>query len=107
MLDVKIETAEEQRVGGRIKVAEEKIAQAGENIERLRKKVTNAVEDKYDDARRAIRRGRHAAEDMAGDLVNEATYRIKRDPLNSVAITFGVGLGMGVLIGWLIKRDRG
>ncbi|MFM8393316.1 MAG: hypothetical protein ACKOB4_05270 [Acidobacteriota bacterium] len=102
MLDVTIETTEEQGVGGRMKVAEEKIAQAGENIDRLRKKVTHAVEDKYDDARRAIRRGRHAAEDM----VDEASYRIKRDPLNAVAITFGVGLGMGVLIGWFLKRDR-
>jgi ElaB/YqjD/DUF883 family membrane-anchored ribosome-binding protein len=102
MLDVKIETTEEQGVLGRMKVAEEKIAQAGENMGRLRRKVTNTVEDKYDDARRAIRRGRHAAE----DLVDEASYRVKRDPLNSVAITFGVGLGMGVRIGWFLKRDR-
>ncbi len=102
MLDQTIGTAEEQGVGSRIKSAEEKITRAGETVERLRRKVTNTVEDKYDDARRAIRRGRHAAE----DLVDEASYRIKRDPLNSVAITFGVGLGMGVLIGWFMKRDR-
>jgi len=53
------------------------------------------------EARRLAKRGRYAAE----DLVDEASYRIKRDPLRSVAITLAVGLGVGALAGWLAGRS--
>lgn len=63
-------------------------------------KMNDVIEDGYDAARRVVRRSRHAAE----DIVDEASRRVKRDPLLSVAITFGVGLGLGSAIGWLLAR---
>ena len=81
---------------------EERLTRVSAEANRLRHKVTKAVEDKYDDARRAVRRGKYAAEDM----IDETAYRIKRDPFRSVAVTFGVGLGLGAVIGWLGKRGR-
>ena len=54
------------------------------------------------EARRIAKRGRYAAE----DLVDETTYRIKRDPLRSVAITFAIGLGVGALAGWMAGRAQ-
>lgn len=103
MLETTVEAEKEQGVTGRVRAVEERIAEIGAEAGRLRRKVTGAVEEKYDEARRVIRRGQHAAE----DLVDETSYRIKRDPLASVAVTFGVGLGLGLLIGALVKRDRG
>lgn len=78
------------------------LGQLGAEANRLRRQVANAVEDRYDDARRTIRRGRYAA----ADALDETAYRIKRDPFNAVAATFGAGLVAGVLIGWLLRGDR-
>lgn len=85
-----------------VMLAEEKLAQMGAEAARIKDRVSNAVEDKYDAAKRAVRRGKYVAE----DLIDETSYRIKRDPLSSVAVTFGVGVGLGVVIGWLVSRDR-
>lgn len=66
----------------------------------LKNKVSEAVEEGLDATRRTIKRSRRAAE----DLVEEIAHQIKRDPLRAVAVTFGVGLGLGALIGWLSAR---
>ena len=42
----------------------------------------------------------------AGQLAGNATGRIKDDPLRSAAVTFGIGLGLGVLIGWRLGRQQ-
>ncbi len=102
MLELKNELELELETSPRMKAAEERLAQATAEADRLRRRVAHAVEDRYDEARRAVRRGRYAAE----DLVDETSHRIKRDPLASVATTFGVGLAAGMIIGWLMKRDR-
>ncbi len=70
--------------------------------ERVGERMSDAIEEGYVVARRAVRRGRHAAE----DLIDETSYRIKRDPLSAVAVTFGVGLGLGSIVGWLLTRRR-
>ena len=70
------------------------------DVERLKKKVENAVEDAVLDARRLARKGRYAVE----DVMDDAAYRIKKDPLRSVGYGFGAGLGLGVLTGWLLTR---
>ena len=52
------------------------------------------------DARRAVRRGWHTAE----DFVDEVASTVKRQPLKSIGVTFGVALGIGALAGWLGTR---
>ena len=52
------------------------------------------------DARRAARRRWCAAE----DLLEGATFAVKREPLKSMGLTFGVALGIGMLAGWLATR---
>jgi ElaB/YqjD/DUF883 family membrane-anchored ribosome-binding protein len=84
-------------------IVEERLNQITQEVERLREKVSQTVEDRIDSAARVVRRGKYAAE----DLLDETTYRIKRDPLPSVAVTFGIGVGVGLLVGWLLGRgDR-
>lgn len=83
-----------------VQAGEEQIAQAGLKAAHLKEKLSHVVEDGVSATRKAIKRSRYAAEDM----IDETAYRIKRDPLRCVAITFGVGLGLGTLIGWLTTR---
>ena len=56
--------------------------------------IVSAVEDYADGTRRAVRRGRLAAE----ELIDEAAHSIKQRPLQTVALTFGLAFGTGVLI---------
>ena len=81
--------------------AGERVIKVGAEASRLKVQASHAVDDAMIEARRLAKRGRYAAE----DLVDETTYRIKRDPLRSVAITFAVGLGVGALAGWLAGRS--
>jgi len=81
--------------------AGERVIEAGAEATRLKVKASHAVEDAMLEARRIAKRGRYVAE----DLVDETAYRIKRDPLRSVAITFALGLGVGALAGWLAGRS--
>lgn len=80
----------------------EQLAYAGMEVDRMKVKMAQAVDDGVDAARKAVKRSRHAAEDM----IDETAYKIKHDPLQSVAITFGIGLGLGVLIGWILGREK-
>lgn len=66
------------------------------------KDIVSAVEDYAGGTRRAVRRGRHAAE----DLIDEAARSIKQRPLQTVALTFGLAFGTGVLFGWIASSTR-
>ena len=78
----------------------ENIAKAGYQVQKLKARATHAVEDGTVAAKRLVKRGRYAAE----DLRSETAHRIKRDPFRSVLITFGVGVGLGSLVGVLAGR---
>jgi ElaB/YqjD/DUF883 family membrane-anchored ribosome-binding protein len=76
----------------------EKVARAGYEVERLKARASHAVEDGTVAAKRMIKRGRYAAE----DLREETAHRIKRDPFRAVLVTFGVGVGVGIAFGSLV-----
>ena len=82
--------------------AGERVMHVGAEAARLKARASSAVEDAVIEARRFAKRSRYAAE----DLVDNTSYRIKRDPLRSVAITLAVGLAVGALAGWLCGRSR-
>jgi len=67
-----------------------------------KKALVSAVEDYVGAARRAMKRGRFAAE----DLMDEAAHSIKQRPLQTVALTFGLAFGAGALLGWVTSRTR-
>lgn len=52
------------------------------------------------DVRRAVRSGWRGAE----DLVDDVTIAVRREPLKSIGLTFGVALGIGTLAGWFATR---
>ncbi|MCW5961991.1 MAG: hypothetical protein KIS76_17650 [Pyrinomonadaceae bacterium] len=77
-----------------------KVVKAKLDVDRIKEKAGHVIEDSVIEAKRMIKKGRYAAE----DLVEDTAHRIKKDPLRSVGVTFGVGLGLGVFIGMLLKR---
>jgi ElaB/YqjD/DUF883 family membrane-anchored ribosome-binding protein len=76
-------------------------AQMGAGVERVKETVADAVEDGINTAKRAVKQGRHAAEDW----VDDAEYQVKQHPLSAVGVSFGIGLGLGAVIGVLLARN--
>jgi hypothetical protein len=81
----------------------ERLAEVGGEAARLKAAASHAVEDTVTGARRLAKRGRYAAE----DLMEDATHRVKRDPLRSVVLGFALGVGMGALAAWVATRNHG
>lgn len=73
----------------------------GLNVDEFKEKAAHALEDGITDAKRMIKRGRYAAE----DLVEDTAHYIKRDPWRSVGTTFAVGFGLGLAAGILLARN--
>jgi ElaB/YqjD/DUF883 family membrane-anchored ribosome-binding protein len=76
--------------------------QLGAEVERVKGAVADAVEDGINTAKRAVKQGRRAAE----DLVDDAEYRVKQHPLSALGVSFGIGLGLGAVIGVLLARNE-
>ncbi len=64
-------------------------------VTRIRETVTEAVDDGVKSAVRALKQGRHAAE----DAIDDARHTVKQNPLQSVGLVFVVG----VLAGWVVS----
>jgi ElaB/YqjD/DUF883 family membrane-anchored ribosome-binding protein len=69
-------------------------------LSRIKTIVTDAVEDGVQSAVKALKQGRHAAE----DAIDEARHTVKQNPLQSVGVVFAAGILTGSLIGWLATR---
>jgi ElaB/YqjD/DUF883 family membrane-anchored ribosome-binding protein len=75
--------------------------QLGSEVKRVKEAVAGAVDNGVVAAKRAVKQGRRAAE----DLVDDAEYRIKQRPFSALGVTFGVGMGLGAAIGILLARN--
>jgi ElaB/YqjD/DUF883 family membrane-anchored ribosome-binding protein len=75
----------------------ERLVEVGGDAARLKSVASHAVEDAVTEAKRFAKRGRYAAE----DLIDDAAYRVKRDPFRSVALGFAVGFSLGALVIWM------
>jgi len=63
---------------------------------RMKAAIADAIEDRMHMARRAVKHGYRATE----DIVDDTTRRIKRDPLRAV----GLSLVAGMVLGWLLPH---
>ena len=75
--------------------------QVGAEVKRVKEAVADAVDNGIVAAKRAVKQGRRAAE----DLVDDAEYRIKQRPFSALGVTLGIGMGLGAAIGVLLARN--
>jgi ElaB/YqjD/DUF883 family membrane-anchored ribosome-binding protein len=85
---------------GKVRHVGERLMEVGGEVSRLKNEASQAVEDGVVTARRLARRSRYAA----GDLIDDAAHRVKRDPLRSVVMGLAIGFGLGALAVWLVTR---
>jgi ElaB/YqjD/DUF883 family membrane-anchored ribosome-binding protein len=60
--------------------------------------MAEAMGDRMNTARRAVKHGYRATE----DFVDDTTHRIKRDPLRAVGLSLVSGMALGMTLGWLV-----
>jgi ElaB/YqjD/DUF883 family membrane-anchored ribosome-binding protein len=76
------------------------------SVPKIKARLTDKFEDGVRSARRAIKHGRYAAE----DLIEEAQHTIRQKPLEAVAVVLAAGVLAGALAGgfvtWLGFRRR-
>ncbi|MEQ1910758.1 MAG: hypothetical protein ABMA15_18200 [Vicinamibacterales bacterium] len=93
----------EPNVRERIVDAGRRVVQAANDARALKSVASDALEDGLYTARRAVKT---AARDLV-DVRDEASYRIKKAPMQSVGMAFGAGLCVGVAavaLAWLAGR---
>jgi ElaB/YqjD/DUF883 family membrane-anchored ribosome-binding protein len=76
------------------------LAGIGYEAAKLKVAAEHAVEDGKLAAQRLAKQGYRKME----DVVDETQYRIKRNPLESVGIAFGIGAILGCMIGYTLSR---
>ena len=82
--------------------AGQELGKLGLDSAQIKTKIEDAVENGIQAAKRTVKNGQHAAE----DVLDEAKYKIKREPLRSVAVSLGIGLGLGAIVGWVVSRNH-
>jgi ElaB/YqjD/DUF883 family membrane-anchored ribosome-binding protein len=75
--------------------------QLGAEVKRVKEAVADAVDNGVVAAKRKVKQGRRAAE----DLVDDAEYRVKQHPFSALGVSFGIGMGLGAAIGVLLARN--
>lgn len=78
----------------------EQISETVEKAARATSGICDSVQESLEDARLLARRGAHRAE----ELIAEGEKHIRRHPSAAVSGIFVLGLGIGVLVGWTLRR---
>ena len=78
-------------------------AQVAESIRKLTR-ATSAMAEAIDEGVGAIKLAVKRSGDLAEEMMDDTTQRVKRHPVESVVATFTLGLMVGGLIGWMASR---
>jgi ElaB/YqjD/DUF883 family membrane-anchored ribosome-binding protein len=84
-------------------ILEKADAQVAESIHKL-SRATSAMAEAIDEGVGVIKRTVKRSGDVAEELMDDATQRVKRHPVETMAATFAFGLVAGAFIGWMITR---
>jgi ElaB/YqjD/DUF883 family membrane-anchored ribosome-binding protein len=76
------------------------LAESARQASRVTSAVADAVVDGVAAAKRVVKQGGDAAEEFFDDT----TKRLQRHPIETIAVTLAIGISVGVVIGWLVKR---
>lgn len=78
----------------------EQISETVEKAARATSNIGDAVQERLQDAKVIARRSAHRAE----ELLEEGEKHIRRHPTAAVTGIFVLGLGIGGLVGWTLRR---
>ena len=78
-------------------------AQVAESIRKLTR-ATSAMAEAIDEGVGAIKLAVKRSGDLAEEMMDDTTQRVKRHPVETVVATFTLGLIVGGLIGWMASR---
>jgi ElaB/YqjD/DUF883 family membrane-anchored ribosome-binding protein len=84
-------------------ILEKADVQVAESIRKL-SRATSAMADAIDEGVGVIKRAVKRSGDVAEELMDDTTQRVKRHPVETIAATLAFGLVAGVFIGWMMKR---
>ena len=84
-------------------ILEKADAQVAESIRKLTR-ATSAMADAIDEGVGVIKHAVKRSGDVAEELMDDTTQRVKRHPMETVAATFALGVLVGGLMGWIASR---
>jgi ElaB/YqjD/DUF883 family membrane-anchored ribosome-binding protein len=84
-------------------IVEKAEAQVAESIRKLTR-ATSAMAEAIDEGVGAIKLAVKRSGDLAEEMIDDTTQRVKRHPVETVVATFTLGLIVGGLIGWMASR---
>lgn len=79
----------------------EYIAESARTASRVTSAVADVIQDGLGAARRVAKQGGDAAEEFFDDT----TKRLQRHPVETVISSVAVGIAMGIVIGWMLRRE--
>jgi ElaB/YqjD/DUF883 family membrane-anchored ribosome-binding protein len=82
-------------------IVEKADAQVAESIRKLTR-ATSAMAEAIDEGVGAIKLAVKRSGDMAEEMMDDTTQRVKRHPVETVVATFTLGLIVGGLISWMV-----
>ena len=84
-------------------ILEKADAQVAESIRKL-SRATSAMAEAIDEGVGAIKLAVKRSGDLAEELMDDTTQRVKRHPVGAMVATLAVGLVAGAFIGWMVSR---
>jgi len=84
-------------------ILEKADAQVAESIRKL-SRATSAMAEAIDEGAGAIKLAVKRSGDLAEELMDDTTQRVKRHPVEAMVATLAVGLVAGIFIGWMVSR---
>ena len=71
-------------------------------VAKIKATLVEAVDDGIRSALRAVKQGRHAAE----DAIDDAKHAVRKNPAQAVGVVFLAGVVAGCLVGWMATRRQ-
>jgi hypothetical protein len=84
-------------------IVEKADAQVVESIRKLTR-ATSAMAEAIDEGVGAIKLAVKRSGDLAEEMMDDTTQRVKRHPVETMVATFSVGIIVGGFIGWMVFR---
>jgi ElaB/YqjD/DUF883 family membrane-anchored ribosome-binding protein len=84
-------------------IVEKADAQVAESIRKLTR-ATSAMAEAIDEGVGAIKLAVKRSGDLAEEMIDDTTQRVKRHPVETMVATFSVGIIVGGFIGWMVFR---